>query len=504
MDAWEFLDRGGNKGTRGGIKISQFRGIVFCAEGIPIENMKPEQRSSLYRALQKHAGPGTDFFRYFGLLESCNAAHENYLLFINSSFSVKTDRNSLEPNVINELLGDTEFTKGLFEFFKKCFNDQSTANNGLSLLNLMRKLGNERSKTQATANEIDLAERRTKTFQAGKIFLSVKPGVTPDMLRPLCGIVHVAPGSGREEDVNRTHAIFALFARQLDTSKLDPATKAFVDQKKTLWLRILSSWQHKGVDTVAYNPLDETGMRVQDEDHTRFQGSTPQLSELEFKVEFPDTPLTKCSNGHVTYNNKGSYAYNHPYSMTDQIVCWSSPLLEEGGDRPGLHRTITIVDVAEYDGEVEYPAADDDPLHKVGFRIGARHGGDGLARIKKGAEVLRDKARRSHKVVEVICLKELIRHTFGNVADVEIAAPKENQTYPSGFRSRTQAAAKSSAGGKRKVSNGASTSGAGPKVKCKMCGEMSSVTKWGCCGEECRTAWRALPDKEKKQKKESA
>lgn len=245
LEFYEDLDRQGKK--KSGISFSSQRGTFICSEGVKI-------------------CPYNEIFDYSLLRDykilSDSKAQTHYVLMINGSFQLVTNRNSLaEPGT--KILRNEQFLSHIKDFLDRSQHDSKV------FKQLMERLGNEvsESKTEAQVQQFD--KQKSEIVQRDYFHI-----LDVEILQ---GKKFLVPKLGEEHGVG---ALYTLLAHLVP--KDSPYSK--------FWLRPLN-FSCQGIDSLATQLNDDKLEK--------------ELKGLEYKHTFS------------TYD-----IFNHPLVVTDQILCW--------------------------------------------------------------------------------------------------------------------------------------------------------------------------------------
>lgn len=248
------LGRKGDK--RSGIRLTDQRGTFICSEGVKICH---------YNEIFEHGKLAN-----YAVLGTSNG-QSHYILMINGSFDVVTNRNSLTEAALR-VLQDDSFIEKIKEFF-----DAATKK-----LNVFRELLERLNKDNQDAK----LEAYTKKLNKLKEGIQDRPRFKVENIEQLKGKWLVEPGIGEEYWVG---ALYTMFAHLVTADS----------HCAHLWLcpRTFSSM---GIDSIAVS-IGENSL------------AEKVHKALEYK-----------------YNFSASDEFNHPLMLTDQIVCWEMPTPKEG------------------------------------------------------------------------------------------------------------------------------------------------------------------------------
>ncbi|WP_199313345.1 MULTISPECIES: ATP-binding protein [Cyanophyceae] len=252
-EKYQELGRKGDK--KSGIRLIDQRGTFICSEGVKICN---------YNEIFEHSK-----LEDYAVLGTSNA-ESHYILMINGSFDVVTNRNSLTEAALR-ILQDDSFIEKIKQFFDAAMNQ----------VNVFRELIERLNKDNQDAK----LEAYTKKLNVLKEGIQDRPRFKVADIEQLQGKWLVEPGIGEESWVG---ALYTMFAHLVTADS----------EYAPLWLcpRTFSSM---GIDSIAVS-IGENSL------------ATKVHKALEYK-----------------YNLSPSDEFNHPLILTDQIVCWEMPTPKE-------------------------------------------------------------------------------------------------------------------------------------------------------------------------------
>jgi hypothetical protein len=253
-EKYEELDRKGKK--KSGIRLTDQRGTFICSEGV---------RICSYNELFEHSK-----LEDYAVLGTSNG-QSHYILIINGSFDVVTNRNSLTESAL-KILNEDLFIDKIKEFFEAAKIQDKVFGELIDRLN--------------KENHDAKLEAYTRKLNALKTEMQERPRFKVEDIEQLKGKWLVEPGIGEESWVG---ALYTMFAH-LVTADSDYAH---------LWLcpRTFSSM---GIDSIAVS-IGENSLAAK------------VHKALEYK-----------------YNLSPSDEFNHPLILTEQIVCWEMPTPKKG------------------------------------------------------------------------------------------------------------------------------------------------------------------------------
>ncbi len=245
LEYYEELDRQGKK--KSGIGFSSQRGTFICSEGLKICSYNEIFNHSL---LQDY------------MVLSDGKAMTHYVLMINGSFQLVTDRNSLSGTSIKTLRNE-HFLEHIKSFLDRAWNDSKV------FKELIQRIGSEvsESKTEVQVKQFN----KVKTQILHRDYFHI---LDREVLK---GKKFFVPSVGEEHGVG---ALYTLLAH------LIPPNSCY----SKFWLRPLN-FSGQGIDSLAAEFNDDTLKK--------------ELKGLEYKYTFSSDEL-----------------FNHPLVVTDQIVCW--------------------------------------------------------------------------------------------------------------------------------------------------------------------------------------
>jgi hypothetical protein len=253
-DKYEELDRKGKK--KSGIRLTDQRGLFICSEGVKI---------CRYNEIFEH--PQLTDYAVLGM----SNAQSHYILMINGSFDVVTNRNSLTETALR-ILNDDDFVTKIKQFFDLAkFNIQVFR----ELIDTLNKQKQE-VKLDDYTKKLDTLKQSIKDRSRFKV----------NDIEQLKERWLVEPVIGEEYSVGTLYTMFA---------HLVPLSSPYAD----MWLRP-RTFSSMGIDSIAVNIEENTlGEKVH--------------KALEYKYIFSP-----------------SDEFNHPLMLTEQIVCWDIPTGKEG------------------------------------------------------------------------------------------------------------------------------------------------------------------------------
>ncbi|WP_293154875.1 MULTISPECIES: ATP-binding protein [unclassified Microcoleus] len=245
LEYYEDLDRQGKK--KSGIGFSSQRGTFICSEGLKICSYNEIFNHSL---LQDY------------MVLSDGKAMTHYLLMINGTFQLVTDRNSLSGTSIKTLRNE-QFLVHIKSFLDRAWNDSKV------FKELIQRIGSEVSESKTEVQVKQFNKVKTQILQRDYFHI-----LDREVLK---GKKFFVPSVGEEHGVG---ALYTLLAH------LIPANSCY----SNFWLRPLN-FSGQGIDSLAAEFNDDTLKQ--------------ELKGLEYKYTFSSDEL-----------------FNHPLVVTDQIVCW--------------------------------------------------------------------------------------------------------------------------------------------------------------------------------------
>jgi hypothetical protein len=245
LEYHEDLDRQGKK--KSGIGFSSQRGTFVCSEGVKICSYNEIFNDSL---LQDY------------MVLSDSKAQTHYVLMINGSFQLVTNRNSLSELSIKTLRNE-QFLEHIKSFLDRAWNDSKV------FKQLIERIGNEVSESKSEVQVKQFDKFKNEIIQRDYFHI-----LNIEVLKDKKFLV---PSSGEEHGVG---ALYTLLAH------LVPAHSLY----SKLWLRPLT-FSGQGLDSLAAEFNDNTLKQ--------------ELKGLEYKYTFLTDEI-----------------FNHPLVVTDQIVCW--------------------------------------------------------------------------------------------------------------------------------------------------------------------------------------
>lgn len=311
LSKYEELDRQGLNGKRSGIKLSEQRGVFICSEGV---------RICRYNEIFEHSRLQDKY----GVLATVNA-QSHYILMINGSFEVVTNKNSLTNAALTVLKNDS-FIEPIKSFLDKINVP------GQVFYELVTRLKKESEEYRLNAY---IEQRDTIKNQ-----IQHRTRFRVQDIAQLNGKWLLAPSVGEEHWVG---ALYTMLAHLVAPDS----------EYAALWLRP-RTFSGVGIDSLAVS-LEENSLAAK------------VHKGLEYKWTF-----------------SASEVFNHPFIVTDQIVCWEMPIPENG---------TTVRDLYDYFGYVSLT----NELNGIGYEINNIQSFTG--EVNEGK-------------VKVISLKNLIEKTF--------------------------------------------------------------------------------------------
>lgn len=267
------LDRQGKDGKRSGIKLSEIKGTFICCQGIKI---------CLYDEIFEHS----KLDKYAILAEPEAKAH--YMLMVDGSFELVTDRNSLSDTSV-KILKDDHFIDNIKAFFDRCAAEN----------NVFKELLDRLKKQNSDINVHQVVDR----FNNLKNSMMYRERFKVTNIPQLEDKYFFSPILGEE---NWVGALYTLFAY------LVPSDSRFGN----IWLLPRNFSGGNGVDTVAVD-IDKSSL---------FGSNVHRGLEYKFIFDFKDP-------------------FNHLLTVTDQIVCWDMAI-------PGENCTEKVKDDYDYYGKI--------------------------------------------------------------------------------------------------------------------------------------------------------
>lgn len=324
LTKYEELDRQGANGKRSGIKLCEQRGVFVCAEGVKICH---------YNEIFEHSKLQEEY----GVLTT-SSAQAHYILMINGSFEVVTNRNSLTDTALTVLKNDS-FIENIRNFL-----DQANLEDQV-FRELVKRLKRESEEYRLNAY---IKQRDTLRDE-----IQHRTRFMVQDVAQLNGKWLLAPSVGEEHWVGSLYTMLAHLV-------------APDSEYAALWLRP-RTFSGVGIDSLAVS-IEENSLAA-----NIHKG-------LEYKWTF-----------------SASEVFNHPFIVTDQIVCWEMPIPEKGTKVSDLYDYFGYVSLTEEIHEVGYE------INKIKSLTGEAYGGK----------------------VKVISLKNLIKKTFS--CEWETPPQKEKQ-----------------------------------------------------------------------------
>jgi Histidine kinase-, DNA gyrase B-, and HSP90-like ATPase len=307
-EKYEELDRKGKK--KSGIRLTDQRGVFICSEGVKI---------CRYNEIFEHSK-----LAEYSVLGTSNG-QSHYVLMINGSFDVVTNRNSLTENAI-KILNNESFLEKIKQFF-----DAARTNNVL-FKDLIDRLNKE--------NQNIKLEIYTQKLNRLKQGIQNRSRFMVKDVEQIKDKWFVEPETGEEYTVG---AFYTMFAHLVSKES----------QYAPIWLRP-RTFSSVGFDSIAVG-IEEN--RLTENVH----------KTVEYKYLFSP-----------------SDEFNHPLSLTEQIVCWDMPAVVEGQQ---------ITDTYNYFGSISFT----EELNKIGYEI---------------INIQSREGEYSPGSIKVISLKRLLDKTF--------------------------------------------------------------------------------------------
>jgi len=277
-EKYEELDRKGKK--KSGIRLTDQRGLFICSEGIKI---------CRYNEIFEH--PHLTDYAVLGM----SNAQSHYILMINGSFDVVTNRNSLTETALR-ILNDDDFITKIKQFF-----DLATCK-----IQVFRELIDRLNKETQDV-KLEAYTRKLNTLKQG---IKDRPRFRVNDIEQLKERWLVEPVIGEEYSVGTLYTMFAHLV-SLSSSYSD------------IWLRP-RTFSSMGIDSIAVNIGENTlGEKVH--------------KALEYKYAFSP-----------------SDEFNHPLILTEQIVCWDMPSGQEGDQVSDSYNFFGTVSYTQELNEIGY------------------------------------------------------------------------------------------------------------------------------------------------------
>ncbi|MGD1714816.1 hypothetical protein [Dapis sp. BLCC M172] len=248
LDYYQDLDRGiYNQYKKSGIEFTSQRGTFICSEGVKI---------CRYNEIFSHGS----MQEYAALNDS--KAQSHYLLVINGSFNLVTDRNNLSESSL-KTLRDPHFIEKIKDFLDRTYNQSKV------FQELIERIGNQVSPSKTEVQVKQFNKTKSKIIERDYFYiLDIEQLKDKKILVPI---------TGEEHGVGALYTLLSYFV---------PSESPYAH----LWLRPLT-FSGQGIDSIAAEYGDN---RINKE-----------LKGLEYKFLFATDEL-----------------FNHPLVITDQIICW--------------------------------------------------------------------------------------------------------------------------------------------------------------------------------------
>ena len=308
LNKYEELTRKGQK--RSGIRLADQRGVFISSEGV---------RICSYNEILEHS-----LLEKYHLLGEAKA-QSHYILIINGTFDVVTNRNAV-TDASRQILKDSSFIEHIQQFFDEAKRELPVFREFVERLNKE----NQEEKLEAYIQKLEVLKKGVKNrtrFMVKNI----------DQLKDKWII---QPEIGEEHWVG---ALYTMFAHLVTVDS--PYAK--------LWVRPLT-FSGVGLDSIAV-PLKENSLK-----------DTVQRG-LEYK-----------------YNFSSNDKYNHPFIVTNFIVCWDMSIPENQEQ---------IEDTYDYFGNVSLT----EELKDIGYEI---------------VDIQSKTGQIYNASIKVISLKNLLNKTF--------------------------------------------------------------------------------------------
>ncbi len=308
LNKYEELSRKGQK--RSGIRLADQRGVFISSEGVRI-------------------CPYNEIFENSSLKEYCllgeAKAQSHYILIINGSFDVVTNRNAV-TDASRQILKDPIFIDNIKKFLDEAKRQLNVFRELIERLNKE----NQEEKLEAYAQKLGALKKGVKNRNRFKV----------KSIEQLKDKWIIQPENGEEHWVG---ALYTMFSHLVTVDS----------PYANLWVRPLT-FSGVGLDSIAV-PLKENSLK-----------DTVQRG-LEYKYYFSSTDQ-----------------YNHPFIVTNFIVCWDTSMPENEEQ---------IEDAYDYFGYVSLT----DELKDIGYEI--------VNIQSKTGEI-------HNATIKVISLKNLLSKTF--------------------------------------------------------------------------------------------
>ncbi|WP_287289434.1 hypothetical protein, partial [Okeania sp. SIO2B9] len=306
----QYKELGRQGDSRSGIKLSSQRGTFISSEGVKICS---------YNKIFEH-----ESLKEYSILADTKVQY-HYILLINGSFNMVTNRNSL-TDASRQILKDNSFLKNIKKFLDEAKRQVPVFCELIERLNKE----NQEAKLEAYTQRLDKLKKDIKNRTRFKV----------NNIEQLKDKWMIQPEIGEEHWVG---ALYTMFSH-LVTIDLPYAE---------LWVRP-RTFCGVGLDSIAV-PLKENSFK-----------DTVHIG-LEYKYTFSSTD-----------------EYNHPFIVTNFIVCWILSIAEEREQ---------IQDAYGYFGYVSFT----EELNDIGYEI---------------VDIESQTGEIHNQNIKVISLKKLLDHTF--------------------------------------------------------------------------------------------
>ncbi|MDT9339016.1 ATP-binding protein [Trichodesmium erythraeum 21-75] len=311
LNNYKELGRQGKDNSKSGIRLVDQRGTFISSEGVKICS---------YNKIFEHF-----LLKKYSILAE-KKVQRHYILIINGSFKVVTNRNYL-TDTSKQILENNSFIEKI-----KNFLDEAEGN-VVVFRELIKRLNKE--------NQEAKSEKDTERLNKLKESIQYRPRFKVNNIEQLKDKWIIAPEHGEEHWVG---ALYTMFSHLVTVNS--PCQK--------LWVRP-RTFCGTGLDSIAV-PLEENSLK-----ETVHEG-------LEYKYTFSATDQ-----------------YNHPFILTNWIVCWDMSMPEEREQ---------IKDDYEYFGYVSF---ENEELTNIGYEI---------------VDIEGLKGDSHSSPIKVISLKKLLNETF--------------------------------------------------------------------------------------------
>ncbi|MGD1701714.1 ATP-binding protein [Dapis sp. BLCC M229] len=282
----QYQELGRQGDSRSGIKLSSQRGTFISSEGVKICS---------YNKIFEH-----ESLKEYSIFADTKVQY-NYILIINGSFDMVTNRNSLTDDS-RRILKNDSFLKHIKKFLDEAKRQVPVFRELIERLNKE----NQEAKLEAYTERLDKLKKDIKNRTRFKV----------NNIEQLKDKWIVRPERGEEHWVG---ALYTMFSH-LVTVDLPYAE---------LWVRP-RTFCGVGLDSIAV-PLEENSLK-----DTVHQG-------LEYKYTFSPSPTDE---------------YNHPFIETNFIVCWDMDIPEEGEQIKDAYDYFGYVSLTEKLNDIGYEIVD--------------------------------------------------------------------------------------------------------------------------------------------------